>query len=117
MDTHGALDIMVGDHSNFIADFRNMAYSIIKLPIIDTQPALAHDQDCQTVLGPKITILPIITINPHPRLQKNLPVSSLRGPHGPQKLSSVVKKICIAIITEYASDKVFRGPHGHRIRG
>ncbi len=32
--------------------------------------------------------------NPHPRLQKNLLVCSLRGPHGPQKLRSVVKKIC-----------------------
>ncbi len=35
-----------------------------------------------------------MTVNPHPRLQKNLLVCSLRGPRGPQKLSRVVKKIC-----------------------
>ena len=62
MDPQGGLDIMVGHHSNFIANFRTMAYGVIKLPIIDTQPALAHDRDCLTVLGPKITILPIIGI-------------------------------------------------------
>ncbi len=31
-------------------------------------------------------------IHPHPRIQKNLLVCSWRGPHGPQKLSSVVKR-------------------------
>ncbi len=63
MDPQWGLDNMVGDHSNFIDDIRTMAYSVIKLPIIDTQPALAHDQDCQTVLGPKITVLSIIAIS------------------------------------------------------
>ena len=62
MDPQGGLDNMAGDHSNFIDDIRTMAYSVIKLPIIDTQPALAHDRDRQTVLGPKITILSIIAI-------------------------------------------------------
>ena len=66
----------------------------------------------------------LIGINPHPQLQKNLLVCSLQGPHGPQKVSGVVKKICkprdhcsMPIIAEYASDKVFWGPHGPRIRG
>ncbi len=62
MDPQWGLDNMVGDHSNFIDDIRTMAYSVIKLPIIDTQPALAHDQDRKTVLGPKVTILPLIAI-------------------------------------------------------
>ncbi len=51
-------------------------------------------------------------------------VCSLRGPHGPQKQSSVVKKVgkpwghCgIPITTEHTPEKVFRGPHGPRISG
>ncbi len=47
-------------------------------------------------------------LNPHPRLQKNLQVCSLRGPRGPHKESDVAV---------YASDKVFWGPHEPRIRG
>ena len=35
-----------------------------------------------------------IPVNPHPRSQKNLLLCSLRGPRGPQKLSSILKKIC-----------------------
>ena len=69
-----------------------------------------------------------VLLNPHRQLQKNLLVCSLQGPCGPQKLSSVVKKIrkprdhCsirsgIRKITEYAPDKVSWGPHGPRICG
>ena len=50
MDPQGGLDNMVGDHSNFIDEIRTMAYSVFKLPIIATQPALAHDRDRQTLL-------------------------------------------------------------------
>ncbi len=70
-----------------------------------------------------------IFFNPHPLLQKNLLVCMRRGPRGPQKLSSVVKKMCkwrdhfsifrsvVPMINELAPDKVFRGPHGPRISG
>ena len=36
VDRQGGLDNMEGDHSNFIDDINTMAYSVIKLPIIDT---------------------------------------------------------------------------------
>ena len=60
MDPQGGLDNIEGDHSNFIADIRTMAQIVMILHIIDAQPVVAHDQDRQTELGPKITILPII---------------------------------------------------------
>ncbi len=56
-------------------------------------------------------------INPHPRLQKKLIVREYGAPPRSGVQSFFVGGFGTRIIAEYTSDKVFRGPHGPRIRG